>query len=514
MSVWSGGGLQLLADTFYSTGTGNKRRFAEQINAIIMAERGNKVISGCVPIVGGQTNLPTAGTHLVIGSGNVLVGGVKLSFAGANIDLKSVHDALGVGQARYVLITIYDNASTATARATASNVVTDGQQEPTTFPKDEAAIALIYLEEADETMDLNNIGELFMPVPGGDYIAGDGEITGDFDISGHDLFTVGLKLAGVLITASASELNLLDGKAFGIADNNIVEIDHAAVADNDYAKFTANGLEGRSFAEVQTDLTIVSGIAATNVPRLEGTLADDDYLKLTATGTEGRSFSEVLGDIGAQPIDDFLTDLSGLTQATNKIPYMDSATTAALLDFQDDDTMAAATATAVGSTESIKAYIDAIELIGSANAEYINCEFPHLSNATIPETAYWFAGAGNGLHNIDGTNFTSLWRLTGITYEKAGLFLYVAGCKITFENANGTNFVTSRTIWGMYGQGDPSDTLDTDTSIITTAGIDTDTFTAVKIGGVYQSVMVSLAHVVATAFNLKVSSVELLCYYE
>ena len=47
--------------------------------------------------------------------------------------------------------------------------------------------------------------------------------------------------------------------AIGISDNNIVQIDHASATDDDYAKFTAAGLEGRSFAEVLADL---SGAAA------------------------------------------------------------------------------------------------------------------------------------------------------------------------------------------------------------------------------------------------------------
>lgn len=41
---------------------------------------------------------------------------------------------------------------------------------------------------------------------------------------------------------------------FGIANTNAVKIDHASVADNDYAKFTANGLEGRSASEVRSDI--------------------------------------------------------------------------------------------------------------------------------------------------------------------------------------------------------------------------------------------------------------------
>ncbi|MBE3036946.1 MAG: hypothetical protein IMZ70_07710 [Candidatus Atribacteria bacterium] len=40
----------------------------------------------------------------------------------------------------------------------------------------------------------------------------------------------------------------------GITDDDIVQIDSATVADNDYAKFTANGLEGREASEVITDL--------------------------------------------------------------------------------------------------------------------------------------------------------------------------------------------------------------------------------------------------------------------
>ena len=44
--------------------------------------------------------------------------------------------------------------------------------------------------------------------------------------------------------------------SMGIADNNVVQIDQADAADNDYAKFTAVGLEGRSAAEVKQDLDL------------------------------------------------------------------------------------------------------------------------------------------------------------------------------------------------------------------------------------------------------------------
>ena len=48
----------------------------------------------------------------------------------------------------------------------------------------------------------------------------------------------------------------LPATGVGIADDQIVQIDDADAADNDYAKFTANGLEGRSASEVKTDLSL------------------------------------------------------------------------------------------------------------------------------------------------------------------------------------------------------------------------------------------------------------------
>jgi hypothetical protein len=45
---------------------------------------------------------------------------------------------------------------------------------------------------------------------------------------------------------------------FGIADNNAVEIDSTTVADDEYARFTANGLESRSNAEVLSDIGALS----------------------------------------------------------------------------------------------------------------------------------------------------------------------------------------------------------------------------------------------------------------
>lgn len=47
----------------------------------------------------------------------------------------------------------------------------------------------------------------------------------------------------------------------GIADNDIVAIDSASVNSGEYARFTANGLEGRTVAEVQSELGVTQKFA-------------------------------------------------------------------------------------------------------------------------------------------------------------------------------------------------------------------------------------------------------------
>ena len=48
----------------------------------------------------------------------------------------------------------------------------------------------------------------------------------------------------------------LDGIALGIADNNVVQMDDAGpAASGEYARFTANGIEGRPAADVMGDLS-------------------------------------------------------------------------------------------------------------------------------------------------------------------------------------------------------------------------------------------------------------------
>ena len=63
--------------------------------------------------------------------------------------------------------------------------------------------------------------------------------------------------------------DILAQQTIGIADDNLVEMDDADAENGDYAKFTANGLEGRSAAEVRGDLSVADGADVTgdNAPQ-------------------------------------------------------------------------------------------------------------------------------------------------------------------------------------------------------------------------------------------------------
>lgn len=81
---------------------------------------------------------------------------------------------------------------------------------------------------------------------------------------------------------------------FGIANTNTVVIDSASVADNEYARFTAGGLESLSVAEVQADLSVddlitLSGVSggAVNLGTFTGTtIADNQTIKAALQALE------------------------------------------------------------------------------------------------------------------------------------------------------------------------------------------------------------------------------------
>ncbi len=75
-------------------------------------------------------------------------------------------------------------------------------------------------------------------------------------------------LLGRLTSANITAVSI------GIADNNILQVDHASPADDDYAKFTTAGLEGRSYAELRADINMDALNEPTGFPnRTDSTLS-------------------------------------------------------------------------------------------------------------------------------------------------------------------------------------------------------------------------------------------------
>ena len=128
----------------------------------------------------------------------------------------------------------------------------------------------------------------------------------------------------------------IQSRAIGIADDNIVEIDHASVANNDYAKFTANGVEGRSFAEVKTDLSL-NNVENTAISSFAGTS------NITTTGAlNSGSITSGFGNIdnGSSTL-----DTGALTSTASTIQNSGNALLQLISESSDGDSVSAVTLT-------------------------------------------------------------------------------------------------------------------------------------------------------------------------
>ena len=91
----------------------------------------------------------------------------------------------------------------------------------------------------------------------------------------------GVVAAGTGTSHSLSRADHIHAINHGITDNHIVTVDDADAADDDYAKFTANGLEGRSASEAFGDIKQAATEEATGVVEFA-----TDAETLTGTATD------------------------------------------------------------------------------------------------------------------------------------------------------------------------------------------------------------------------------------
>ena len=243
-------------------------------------------------------------------------------------------------------------------------------------------------------------------------------------------------------TVGNTNSTLLSTNEQGIANGNSVKIDHASVADDDYAKFTANGLEGRSAAEVKSDLGLVKGdVGLGNVDNTT------DAGKPVSTATQ--TALDLKATI-ASPT--FTGTVSGITKAmvglTNVIDTSDA-----------DKPMSTATQTALNA-KATTAYVDSIKQ-GLDTKD--SCVCATTANITL-----------SGTQTIDTISVSADDRVLVKNQSDAsenGIYLCKSGSWVRTDDANANADVTT----GLYTWIEKGSQSDTGWILTTEGAITVDT---------------------------------------
>ena len=253
----------------------------------------------------GNANL--AGDIIVAGE----VDGASLDISGnADIDGTLEADAITVNGTALntviagVTVTNATNAVNSTHVNVADNENAN-EENLITFIEDASATGNVGLESDGDFSYNPSTGTVSATIFKGNIDA----VNGDFD---GTLEADAITLNGTAITATAT----LDT---GISNNNVPKFT-TGVADDDFLRVAGTVIEGRSAAEVLSDIggqaSLTFGISNTNAVKIDSaSVADDEYARFTANGLESRSTSEVLSDIGATSATDAANEATALAIA-------------------------------------------------------------------------------------------------------------------------------------------------------------------------------------------------------
>ena len=148
------------------------------------------------------------------------------------------------------------------------------------------------------------------------------QFTGSGSAATYDLTAAGKALlddANAAAQRSTLGLGTASTLAVGISNTNVAQFT-TGVADDDFLRVDGTTIEGRSAAQVLSDIggqaSLTFGIANTNAVKVDhASVADDDFARFTANGLESRSASETLSDIGGTSATDAANEATALAIA-------------------------------------------------------------------------------------------------------------------------------------------------------------------------------------------------------
>ena len=284
----------------------------------------------------------------------------------------------------------------------------------------------------------------------------------NFDVAPHD-GTNGLKLGGTLVTATATELNLMDGVTSTTAELNILDgVTSTAAELNILDGVTSTAAELNILDGVTStaaELNILDGVTSTaaELNILDGVTSTATELNLLDGVTSTTAELNILDGVTATYTE--LNILDGVTSTAAELNILDGVTSTAteinLLDgitaIKDEDNMSSDSATSLATQQSIKAYVDAQVDTADTLAEMTD------TTITTPADSHFLVHNGTKWVNETGTTAR-----TSLGVDAAGTINYThpSGDGNSHVPANSTTnngkVLTASAVAGTYTWETPS----------------------------------------------------------
>jgi len=269
----------------------------------------------------------------------------------------------------------------------------------------------------------------------------------DFDIASHD-GTNGLKLGSTLVTASAAELNTMDGITSTTAELNKLDGFTGAVGDLNYAKdLNATGVTTSEFdildglTATTTELNLMDGVTATTseLNILDGVTSTAAELNILDGVTATTAELNIIDGVTATTAE--LNIMDGVTSTTAELNIMDGVTSTAtelnLLDgitaIKDEDDMTSNSATSLATQQSIKAYVDAQVDTADTLAEMTDTTItsPADSHFLVHNGTKWVNETGATARTSLGVDAAGTDNSTNVTLTGTRDYVTISGQAIT-----------------------------------------------------------------------------------